>query len=799
MREIRYASRLLRRSPGFTVAVAATLALGIGLTTAVFSVVRAVLLKPLPYPAAERLVWMGESTARAQGISVTWVNYQRWRESNRSFEDMAAFQYTDRTLTGRGEAVVTHGIMVTYPYFGLLSMRPLMGRYFGPEDDRTGAAPVVVLNHRFWSGSLGGDPKIVGANLTLNGKLYQVIGVAAPIWEVRTSDFYVPLGQVSGAITSRAAHGSIRALGRLRADVTLRAGLADLDGVMQRLAVVDSGPENEHRAYGEFWTEHTNGSIRGVLLVLMAAAGLVLLIACANVAGLQVARNIARTGELAVRIAMGAGRLRLARELLAENALVSIVGGAAGILLAAGGLQLLLNVAPREIPRLAETRLDGTVLWFGVAVTLLTGLLAGLAPVLSAGRFDLHIALKDSARTAGGGRRRQVLRNSLVVAQVALTFVLAFGAGLLLRSLAAAQNTNPSFDPRGVLALDLSLPPTPYSTNDAVDEFYTRLTADLRALPGVRAVGTVACPPGASSCGDWFYSVVGRPNPPQNEAPIALFNTADASYFAAMGVGMREGRDFNGADRAAGLKVAIVNETLARTWWPHESAVGHQIKVGGPYVEGDVLQIAGVAADVKREGLDSRPMPEIFTPFSQDPKRAMSILIRTAGQPANLLGAVRTRLAALDPNLPIQRAGSLEERLGDGLARRRFGALLLALFAALAMALACVGIYGLLSYWVSVRGSEIAIRLALGARPAGIVRWTGLHALRLAGVGVVLGAIGAWLTSRSLESLVFGIPVRSVTAFAAAGLAIAALALIAVAPPAWRAARTDAARMLHGS
>jgi predicted permease len=460
---------------------------------------------------------------------------------------------------------------------------------------------------------------------------------------------------------------------------------------------------------------------------------------------------------------------------------------------------LLLAIAPRGIPRLAETTLDGTVLWFAVGITVMTGLLAALAPVISAGNFDVYATLKDSGRTAGGGPRRQLLRNGLVVGEVALTFVLAFGASLLMRSLIAAQNASPGFDPQRILAIDLALPSSSYRDANATGQFYRNLLSDLRALPGVHSATTVRCPAGAGDCGDWFYSILGRPNPPRNEVPLAWINTADAGYFSTVGIPILQGREFTSADRAPNGRVAVVNEKFARRWWPHESAIGHQVKIGGPYLDGTVLEIVGVVGDVKRDGLDSQAEPEIYTAFAADPSRSMAVLVRTDGKPEALLGSVRQHIAALDHNLPVQRAVSLEERLGAGLARRRFSALLLSIFAGLAMLLAGIGIYGLLSYWVSVRESEIAIRLALGARPGRIVRWAGLHALRLAAIGMALGAAGAWAASRTVETMVFGIPARNATTFVMAGVAIAALALMAVAPPAWRAARTDAARRLHGA
>jgi predicted permease len=636
----------------------------------------------------------------------------------------------------------------------------------------------------------------VGATLTINGNLYEVAGVAAPLWLPWRADYYLSLGRIAKPL-NRAGHQSIRALALLKPGVTLAAARADLDAIMRHLAEIDPGPESDHHSFGAFLTEESVGDLRSTLLVLMGAAVLILLIACANVASLLLARNTARTGELALRKAIGAGQLRLVRQLLTENVVIAVAGGMAGIVFAFFGLRLLIGVAPSDIPRLAETGLDLRALFFACAVTLTAGLLAGLAPVLMAGKIELAGALKESARLAGSGKRRQSSRNVLVMAEVAITLVLAFGSGLLLRSLMAAQKSNPGFEAGHLLTFSLDLPSKAYRGPEAIRQFYTSLAENLRRVPGAADVSAVRCPPPEGDCGDWFYSVPGRPVPARDQVPISLFNSAYAGYFHMMGIPMRQGREFTGADRAKGSAVAVINETLARTWWPHESAVGHQIKVGGPYQEGNLLEIVGVAGDVRQSGLDSEPMPEIYQPWAQDPDSAMATMIRATGDPVKLMPAVRACVAALDRNLPLQRPGAMEAWLAAGLARRRFSTLLLALFAGLAMLLAAVGIYGLLNYWVASRESEIAVRLALGASPARILRWTSFQALRLAIVGVAIGAVGGWFAARLLSDMVFGIAAHSPATLAAAAGAVLALAFVAAAVPSWRAARVDAAHRLH--
>jgi len=795
--DLRYGLRGMRRSPGFSLVVVLTLALGIGANTAIFSVVNAVLLRPLPYPAAERLVWLGESDPKAEGISVTWVNYQHWRDENHSFEDMAGFHAVHLTLTGRGEPLFTRAGVVTHGFFGLVGAHPMLGRVFSAADDQPGAAPTAVLDYRFWIGKLGADPGVVGATLALDGKPYEVIGVLPPGLHFfpQSIDFYLPLHQFEGEVADRARHGSMRLVARLKPGVTLSSAIADLDGIMRRLAQSDPGPESRHRAHGVFLTEYTTGDIRPTLLILLAAVGLVLIIACANVASLVLARSTARAREIAIRAAIGAGRTRLVRQLLTENLLLAALGGIAGGLLAQWGARALIAMGPRDIPRLAETTFDWRVLLFAAAITILTGLFTGIAPVFTAGRADLVSALKDSSRSATG-RGGQRSRSALVVAEIALTLVLAFAAGLLLRNLIAAQTANPGFVPEHVLALELVLPSASYKSPQAIGGFYERLEQDLHALPGVTAVGAVRCPPSVGDCGDWFYSVLDRPAPQPSEVPIALFNNADRAYFGAMRIPLRQGRVFADSDRAAAPLVAIVNETFARKWWPRESAMGHRIKWGGPYRDGPVYEIVGVCGDVSQMGLGTEPYPEVYLPFSQSPDRAMVVMLRTAGDASSLAPEVRRRVTAIDRNLPIESLRPFAQTVAASLAERRFSTLLLALFAGLAMALAAVGIYGLLNYWVRIREDEIAIRMALGAPRPSILRWAGWQALRLALIGAGIGMLAGWAASRALENLVFGVTDNFAT-LAAAALAVIAIAMIAAAIPVWRATQVDAVDKLH--
>jgi putative ABC transport system permease protein len=800
IRDVRYGLRAIRRSPGFSLILVLTLALGIGANTAIFSVVYSVLLRPLPYPAAERLVWLGESTAKASGISVTWINFQHWRNENTSFEDMAGISWSDVTVTGRGEALLTHASLVTHCFFGLTGYKPLMGRLFTEDDDRQGAAPTVIVSGEFWSGALGSDPGVIGETLALNGKPYEVIGVLRPGVKFfrRPVDLYLPLGRSASATTSRSQHGSMRVLGLLKGGVRLAEARSGLDAIMERLAQADPGPEDDHRVAAAYLIEATTGDLRPTLLMLLGAAGLILVLACANAASLLLVRTTLRAREIAIRTAIGAGRSRIARQLITESLVIAVIGGSMGLILGELCLRALVLVGPTDIPRLAEAGLDIQVLIFAAAAATLVGLAAGFAPAFIARKVDLSVELKENSAGAGASRRGHMFRAGLVTAEIAITLILLFGSGLLIRSLIAAQTRYPGFDSGHLIALELQLPPSGYKTDENIRQYYRKLTDDLRAEPGVESAGAVTCPPSAGDCGDYWYSILGRPAPARGDVPLCLFNTADTSYFNTMKMRLVAGRGFTDEDRDKGLLVAVINEQLARKWWPDpDGALGRQIKMGGPYMEGPVYQIVGVVGNVSQMGLDTQPMPEVYFAFSQRASSAMVVMIRASGDAASLIPAVRSVVSSLDRNVPIQSLRPFEKWLGTPLERRKFTTLLLTIFATLAIILAAVGIYGLFNYWVSIRQREIAIRMALGARRAAIVRSVGVIAIRVAAIGVAAGAVGCWLASGWLRALVFGVSVADPKMMIAAAAGVIAVASLAVSVPLWRAVQVDPVRNLR--
>lgn len=795
LQDLRFGLRTAWREPALSLVIIAPLALGIGANTALFSLIDAVVLKPLPFPASDRLLWLGESTAKSEGISVTWRNFRDWQQQSRSFVRFAGMHQMHLTLTGRGEARLVRLGVVTNEFFPLTGLKAAMGRTLDPADDRVEAPARIVLSHACWT-ELGADPAILGRALTLDGSPYEVIGVAAPgplYFDDAINDGYVSLGHLHSDAERRDRHGSIRVLGLLKPGVPLDAARAELTAIMTRIDQQEPSPEHGHRAYASSLIEQRTGDVRPALYLLMGVVALILLIACANVAGLTLARSHRRAKEIAIRAAIGAGRRRLARQILTENLVFAFLGGLAGVGLAWLLLANLKELAPRILPRLAEVSVDGRVLLFTTAVTLTAGLLIGLAPVLQAGKIGLVQALKESARTPGGTR----FRGALVVAQIAITLVLAFSSTVLLRSLRAAAFSDPGFSHDRLLALELVLPRTAYPNNAAASAFFTHLTEDLRRLPGVERAAAVACPPGAGDCRDWFYWPEDRPAPNRNEEPVALFNTVDPAYFQAMGIPIRLGRPFLDTDREGDPAVIIVNRTLARLWWPRESAVGKRIKIGGPYMEGGEVEIVGEVGDVRQMGLDEAPMPEIFLPFAQDVQNAMTLMVRARSAPEALIPTLRQAVAQADPNLPIQRLRLVETMLASTLERRRFGTWLLSIFAGLALVLATVGVYGLFSSWVSSRQHEIAVRMALGANPGVIARWVGGHALSLAAIGLAIGAAGAWFAARSLQAFVYGAGAWSPLTLLGTAGGLVLIALAAAGIPAWRASRVKSLQHLR--
>lgn len=798
LQDAKQSVRLIRRSPAFFITVGMILALGIGANTAIFSVVHAVMLRPLPYPASERLVKLEESTPYSQGISVSWGNFRHWQQESRSFEAMAGYNMGMGTLTGWGEPLDIRAAWVSSEWTSMLGMKPLLGRFFAEQEQQTGAARVAVISSALWQSRLGADPKIIGKSLSLQGKSYEVIGVAAPAWQfVAPIDVFLSLGAQSSDASPRAQHNSMRVLARLKPGVTLQSAREDLDRIMTRLAAAEPGPESTHRVFAQFLLDSTVGEARSSLYLLMAAVVLVLLTACSNVAGMIFARNTTRARELAVRAALGAGQKRLIRQLLVENLAIVALGGMAGVLVAHLGIRALIATAPVSLPRLAETRLDPAVLAFAAFTTLATGLITGLAPVWSARRIELASALNSVSRSATSSRGSARFREVLVIAQVALTVVLSFGSLLVVKSLIQVQSVDPGFAAKPLLLSAVSLPSARYPSDAEKLSFYRRLADRLRATPGFSSASLTHCAPATGDCSDWFYSLPGRPAPEKGGLPLSVFNSADPSLLTTAGMHLLAGRWISEADSEGTAPVVVVNETLSRAIWSDGFSVGQRLKFGGAGEEGATYEIVGVVRDIAHEGLDSEPRAEVFIPFAQRPTSRAMIVVRTAQAPAIASATLKKILATLDPLLPLQEVRTAEEALGSQLERRRFGTWLLTLFASIGLFLAGIGIYGLLSYWVSIRRPEIAIRMAMGAGRSRIAALVGKQTGGLAAIGCIAGAAGAWSVAHWMESFVFGINAHSPWVLALCIVPTLLIALAATLFPTLRAVKTDPARQLY--
>jgi predicted permease len=800
LQDLRYAIRGILRAPVFSFVVILTLAVSIGANTAIFSAVYAVLLKPLPFPSGERLVWLGESDGNATGVSVTWLNFEHWRKDNHTFESMAAFETADLTLTGHGQAKLTHAGVVTNEFFQLTGSRPILGRLFAASDDDPHSPLTVVLSRRFWTNALGADPHIVGKTITLNGNSYSVIGVLGrnPGFWLRPKDYYLPLRPSPAQLAQRDRHGSIHVLALLKPGVSLTSAVSDLNTILERLSRADPGPEDNFRSYAEFLTKERTGDVKRPLVLLMGSVCLILLLACANIGGLLLIRFSTRAREIAIRTAIGAGRRRLARQLVTETLLICILGGAFGLLLAFLGLRAMEAFGPGGIPRLSEASLNLPVLIFAAVLTITVGLICAVAPVLNSHKVSFSVLLKEGSSGSGSSALGHMLRGGLVIAEIAAAVVLLFTAGLLLRSLWVAENASPGFDPNHVLALELQLPPSRYKGDDTILDFYSRLESALRAQPGVESVGSVICPPAAGDCGDWWYSIVEKPSPSRGDVPLTLTNIADPSYFATMRIPVLAGRAPSKEDRAGAPPVVIINQQIARQWWSNpRSAIGQHVKLGGPYRNGRVFEIVGVVGDEPQMGLDGPSVPQIYFPSGQKAAPAMVLMIRTHGDPKTMIPAVRHTLASIDSDIPIQSLKTADQWLGATLVRRRFITLLLVLFAAIAVILAAIGCYGVLNYWVKTKRQEIAIRMAMGAGTLAILRRSGIQAARLGGIGLLIGLAGSWLASRWVSSLVFGVSSHDPMVFISAVVLAILVVLLAVAVPMWRATHVDPIETLH--
>ncbi len=814
IQELRHALRTLARQPAFTGVALLTLALGIAANTAIFSVVDAVLLSPLPYPQADRLVMVWSSAPGTPRTTVSPANFLDWREQGDVFEGLTSFQSLDLNHSGEGTPERLRGASVSANFFQVLGVPPALGTTFQPL---AGSSPhqVVVLSHELWRRRFGGDARIVGRSVRLNEQSYEVIGVmpqgfglpgigptralpthAPELWVPAVIKDIPQLGPNAAEDRSSWRNSSyLRVLGRLKPGVTLERAASAMSTIAERLAR-EYPPTNEGSGITLVpLREQLVGNVQPVLWVLLGAVGLVLAIACANVANLVLARATARRQEFAVRMALGAGRGRLVRQLLVESVVLGLGAGALGLLLSLWGLDALLALVPPELPRLGEVHLDGRVLAFTFCVSLGTGVLFGLVPAIHAAAPDLNGVL----RQVGGGKMtagRDRSRSALVVGEVALAVVLLIGAGLLLRSLWRLQSVEPGFQADHVLTWKVALPTDKYPDGSRQAAFFTQLLERVVALPGVRSAGGVSDLPFGGSDIWTSFLIEGREPPRPGEQQSLGLQVITPGYLRTLGIPLRQGRDVSSTDTEDAQQVVLINEAAARRYWPGVDPVGQRVHLGQE--EEAWRTVVGVVGDVRHQGPAEVIRPEMYLPALQRTFFFMSFVVRVEGEPVALVPAVRSAVAALDPDLPIADVRPMEQMVATVMARPRFVSSLVALFAGLSLLLAGVGLYGVIAYMAQQRTREIGIRMALGARPADVLRLVVGRGMLLSLAGVGLGLLGAWAVTRVMGSLLFEVSATDPLTFGALALLVLGVAMLATWLPARRATRVDPLVALRG-
>ena len=799
--DLRYSVRMLLKKPGFTLIAVVTLAFGVGANTAIFSAVNAVLLRPLPFAAEERLVvmWKHDQTASHPLVELSIPEFNDWRAGSQSFESLAAMPTSvygyGYVLTGRGEPVQIESSRVSADFFTTLGVRPLVGRTFRTEDDRPGAARVVVLSHRLWRDQFGSDTNLIGQTITLNDTGFSVVGVMPADFEfLKGVDIWSPVSASigGGALQNRSAV-FLQAVGRLKPGVTREQAEAEMNAVISRIAAAH--PETEaggHRVVMTPVAEYLFGNARLALWLLLAATGLLLLIACANVASLLLARATSRRKEIAVRAALGASRWRVVRQLFVESLTLAIAGGALGVLLAYWLADLLVVVAPTDIPRVENVRIDAAVLTFSIAVTLLTAALFGLAPALTAARVNLTDALGDGSRTAGE-RHGNRLRGALVVGEIAVTLVLLVGAGLALRSFVKLQQVDTGFDTENVLTFQLRLFGKRYQDAKSVRDFYQQLIERLEAQPGVTAAGAVLIRPLEGVIGwDVPYATANQSPDEAKRNRVPNFEVVTPHYFRSVGLPLKVGREFTERDTEESPKVVIISEAMAQSIFaPGVDPVGQRLRLFDPTdPDNSWRTVVGVVGDARyREVRDARW--DVYVPYRQFAFPVRYITVRTASDPAAFSAVVRREVAALDPQQAVTSVKTTAQLFSENVARPRFNSLLLGLLAALAALLAALGIYGVISYAVAQRTREIGVRIALGAQRGDVLRLVFKQGLTLIVSGIVIGLVGAFMLSRLMESLLFGISATDPATFIVVSLLLVVVALLACYIPARRAMKVD--------
>ena len=783
---------MMVKNPGFAIVAILTLALGIGADTAIFSVVNAVLLRPLPYRDASRLLIIRESNARVGEVSVSYPDFLDWRQQSRSFAAMVAVHNVGFNLSGVDKPESISGYGVSPEFLSMLGVQPILGRDFLPAEENAGTEPVVLLSYELWQSHLGADPNVLGRSLTLDGRSFTIVGVLPRSFRfLDKTDVLTPMGVFAKDLMDRGDRGDMDVVARLQPGVTIDQARAEMNGIAARLAKAYPVHDSGVGASLSPLRDALVGDMRPAVLVLFAAVLFVLLVACANVANLFLARASARAREIAVRLAFGASRGRIIRQMLTESFLFAALGGAIGLILGVWSLRGLRELIAPDFLDAIGVRMDGGVFWFTGALIVLVTVAFGLAPALQATHPDVQESLKEGGRSSTPGARQHRLRGALVIAEMALSVVLLAGAGLMMKSLYRLLQVNPGFQPESVVQMEMVLRSAQYSKNPAILGFWEQVLDRVRALPGVEAVALGTAIPLAGTHNRDDITIEGEPLPAPGEFPHPDFHEITPDYMRVLGIPLLRGRTFTEADNETAPPVALINAALAHCFWPNHDPIGKQILFGHPGPKSKPVTIVGVVGDTRLYGLANPARFEVYAPYRQEPSNDMNLVVRSGLNPAGLIPDIRSAVAAVDKDQPIFGVATMKKLVDDSVSTRRATLILLGLFSALALFLASIGIYGVMAYIVTERTHEIGIRVAVGAEGRDVLRLILGYGARLALWGVAVGLAAALGLMRLLSSLLFAVSTSDPLTFAAVSVVLVVVALMACYVPARRALEVD--------
>jgi putative ABC transport system permease protein len=817
LKDLQFAVRQLVKQPGFTFIAVLTLALAIGATTAVISLVNALLFRPLPYKDPQQLVLLLQhfKSQNLERIPVSPPEFVDYETRAHSFEKLGAFGFTSFNLAGEDRPERIAGATLTAGVLPLLGVSPIKGRFFEPEECTLGRDNVVIISARLWQRQFNSDPKILGTKLLLNGKSFTVVGVMPASFDFplqlfnlgsgaqfrERAEIWKPLAFTDEEMKTRPER-NYAVIGRLAAGTSVARAQAEVETINAQMrrehpnnyTQSNSFSDKENISFsGDVFPLHdlAVGGMRPALIILVGAVFLVLLIACANLTTMLLARAAAREREMGIRVALGAGPLRLLKQVLTESVLLALVGGAAGVLLALWGVELLKTIGAQTVPRLGEVNVDLNVLGVTLAIAVGTGIIFGLVPGLASARPELTEALKESGRSSTQGTRRNRLRNGLVIAEVALALVLLSCAGLLMKSFARLQNVNPGFNPRNALTFEISLPKIQYPDDPSIVRFNNEAQRRIAALPGVQAAGFSTILPLAGTNSDSSFAIEGRASNDNSPSPDEEKRQVSPSYFRAIETPLIKGRFFNDADNADAPQVIVVNQAFAKKFWPNQDALGKRIVMGGMSDNPKWITVVGVVGDMRHFGLDVDPKPEMYVPFAQNPYFTTIHVVRSNQDPRSLLPAIRREIQAIDPAVPLANVRPFENVIADSVAPRRLSVVLLGVFAGVAVLLASVGIYGVMSFLVVQRTHEIGVRMALGAQRSDILKLILSRSIKLVSAGAVIGLMVALMSTSALQTLLYNVSAFDTSTFVLVTILLAAVALAASYLPAMRATKAD--------